>query len=882
MNQKELPKAYDPTEVESKWYQFWQDKNYFHAEADPDKKSYCITIPPPNITGSLHMGHALCYTIQDILGRWKRMQGFNTLILPGTDHAGIATQNVVEKQLKKKGLTRHDIGREKFLEKVWEWRKEYGGTIINQFKRMGYSFDWSRERFTLDKGYEDAVKEAFVRLHKKGYIYRGTRVINWCPRCRTAISDIEMEYKDLPGHLWHIRYPFADGSGSIIVATTRPETMLGDTAVAVNPKDPRYAGMIGKKLILPLVNREIPLIGDGILVDLEFGTGAVKVTPAHDPNDFEAGLRNHLEQIIVIDPDGKMTAEAGKYAGLDRDEARKAVVEALDAEGYLVKVEDYSHSVGTCERCGTVIEPLLSEQWFVKMKELAQPAIQAVKEGKIQFVPDRYTKVYIDWMENVRDWCISRQLWWGHRIPIWNCEECGHHNVAKEAPAVCEKCGSTKLTQDPDVLDTWFSSALWPFATLGWPQQTPELKSFFPTDVLVTAREILYLWVARMIFDSMEFMDEIPFKEVYIYATVLNKEGRRMSKSLGTGIDPLLLIDDYGADATRFGIVMQAGKGQDMRFGTDRTEMARNFANKIWNAARFVLMNLGPEGEHEGASKLPEASQLNLADRWILSRMNETIRIVNQSFAGYDFDEACKALYTFIWSEFCDWYVELAKPRMQSETPDAAVARAVLSSVLETTLRMLHPLMPFISEEIWQAVPHDGESIMKAAYPEFDESLVDSEAEDRMNQLMELTRSIRNLRAELGVAPGKEIHATLAAPSGLLEPFKNELNYVQSLSKAVINVASEAPAEKSLSALTNGINIYVPISGLIDVEKESKRLEGELARVEKELKRVNTKLSNEQFLNKAPADVVEKEQKIRRELIDQRTKIIERQELING
>ncbi|MEN6356883.1 MAG: valine--tRNA ligase, partial [Armatimonadota bacterium] len=715
----ELPKVYDPTNVENKWYKFWLDKNYFHPQPDESKSKYSITIPPPNVTGSLHIGHALCYSIQDVLIRWKRMQGFNTLCLPGTDHAGIGTQNKVEQALAKEGLTRHDLGREKFLERVWAWKKEYGGQIIHQFKTMGFSFDWERERFTMDAGYTDAVLESFIRLFDKGYIYRGARVINWCPRCRTAISDIEVEYVEQRSHLWHLRYPLEDGSGYIIVATTRPETMLGDTAVAVSPGDKRYEAMVGKNVKLPLTDRLIPIVADEH-VDIEFGTGAVKVTPAHDPNDFEIGMRHKLQQIVVIGPDGSMTQEAGTdYEGLDRFKARRKVVDDLDKLGLLDHIDDYSHSVGTCERCHTTIEPLLSEQWFCKMKELAGPAIDVVKQGKVKFHPDRYEKIFVEWMENVRDWCISRQLWWGHRIPIYKCDECGEVVAARSREDAISKlkCGHSSVTQDTDVLDTWFSSALWPFATMGWPKQTPELKSFYPTDVLVTSREIIYLWVARMIFSSLEYLDKIPFEDVYIYATVLNEEGKRMSKSLGTGVDPLELIGKFGADALRFALIQQTGMNQDIKFSDKRVEDTRNFGNKIWNASRFVIMNLegyGGEGLDEDA--------LHLEDRWIISRLNRVIETVNSSLATYNMDVAARAIYEFLWSEYCDWYIELAKPRLRGSDEEKSQVQSVLYYVLEATLRLLHPIMPFITEEIWQALPHEGESIMFAPYPEVDVS----------------------------------------------------------------------------------------------------------------------------------------------------------------
>ncbi|MEN6370499.1 MAG: valine--tRNA ligase [Armatimonadota bacterium] len=885
---EKLPKVYDHFQVEDKWYAYWLDKKYFHAEIDPSRENYCITIPPPNVTGSLHIGHALCYTIHDVLGRWKRMKGFNTLILPGTDHAGIATQNKVEQQLAEEGLTRFNIGREKFQERVWKWKEHYGGTIIMQLKRLGCSFDWERERFTMDEGYADAVQEAFVKMFDKGYIYRGARVVNWCPRCHTGISDLEVEYEEENSHLWFINYPLADGSGYIQVATTRPETMLGDTAVAVNPEDKRYMQCIGKTAILPIVGREIPIVDDSF-VDPEFGTGAVKVTPAHDPNDYEIGQRHKLPQIVVIGPEGKMTDEAGKYAGLDRYEARKRIVEELKEKGLLAKIEDYTHSVGKCQRCGTTIEPLLSEQWFVRMKELAQPAIDAVKDGRVRFVPDRYTRIYLDWMENIKDWCISRQLWWGHRIPVWKCADCGEYFASKTPADVCPKCGSTNIEQDPDVLDTWFSSALWPFATLGWPKETPELKNFFPTNVLITARDIIYLWVARMIFQSLQFMDNVPFHDVYIYATVLNEEGRRMSKSLGTGVDPLDLIERFGSDALRYALIQQAGMGQDMRFSDSRVENTRNFGNKIWNLSRFVMMNL--EGfdlaTYSGGfgSKQSEAMGLKLEDKWILSRLNRVAQIVNDGFGNYDMDDAARSLYDFLWSEFADWYVELAKPRLR--TDEREHVQYMLWHVLETSMRLLHPVMPFITEEIWQALPHEGESIMVAPFPEADEILMNDEAEQQMAAVMESVKLIRNLRAEVGVAPSKRVNIVAVSDnSEMIELLKAAADGIKSLARVeTFEVASESPdGDKGqyVSAHTAGFSVFMAVAGLIDVEKETKKIASEIASIDKDLARVNGKLSNEKFLKGAPAEIVEKERRIQSELTDKKSKLEERLEAISS
>lgn len=876
-----LPKVYDPQAVEPKWYEYWTERGYFHAEIDPSKPTYSITIPPPNITGSLHIGHALCYTIQDVLGRWKRMQGFNTLILPGTDHAGIGTQNVVEKALAKEGLTRHDLGREKFVERVWEWREQYGGTIINQFKRMGYAFDWDRLRFTMDEGYADAVLEEFVRWFDAGLIYRGVRVINWCPRCHTAISDIEVEYEEVAGHLWHIDYPLEDGSGVITVATTRPETMLGDTAIAVNPDDQRYTGMIGKNAVLPIMGRSIPIIAD-MHVDPEFGTGAVKVTPAHDPNDFEIGVRHKLPSVIVIGTDGSMTDEAGRFAGTDRYAAREAVVEELRGNDLLVREEEYLHSVGTCARCGSTIEPLLSEQWFAKMSEIAQPAIDVVKEGRVRFVPERYAGTYTEWMENIRDWCISRQLWWGHRIPVWKCLDCGEYTAAKTTVEACKVCGSKNVEQDPDVLDTWFSSALWPFATMGWPKQTPELQGFYPTSVLVTARDIIYLWVSRMIMTSLYFLDEIPFKDVYIYATVLNEQGQRMSKSLGTGIDPLDTIDKYGADALRFALIQQTGKNQDMRFSESRVEAIRNFGNKIWNISRFVLLSLDLDA---GIPTAPPSEKLRLEDRWILSRLQDTIASVNTGLGNYDMDDAARALYEFLWNEYADWYIEMAKPRLRGD--ESSVVKYVLYTVLETSMRLMHPIMPFITEQIWQSIPHAGESIMMAKYPEADESLRDASAEAQVGVIMEIVRAIRNLRAESGITPDKKVECAIVPKTGdakeAVEGGQESIRILAKVSK--LDIATESPATgetKYVSAHLPAADVYIPLAGLVDVDKEIARITSDLAGVEKELARSAGKLSNEQFLSKAAPAVVEKERRIAQELTEKRGKLQERLSTLRG
>ncbi len=871
-----LPKVYNPHVVEEKWYNFWMEKGYFHAKPEPGKPRFCITIPPPNVTGSLHMGHAVCYTVHDVLARWHRMRGFNTLVIPGSDHAGIATQNKVEQQLAEEGLTRFDLGREKFLERVWKWKEYYGGTIIMQLKRLGCSFDWSRERFTMDPGYADAVLESFVRLFNKGLIYRGTRVVNWCPRCHTGISDLEVEYQIEKSHLWFINYPLSDGSGHIQVATTRPETMLGDTAVAVNPEDLRYIEFIGKSVKLPILDREIPIVADSY-VDPEFGTGAVKVTPAHDPNDFEIGIRHNLPQITVIGPDGIMTEEAGKFSGIDRLEARRKVVEELEQLGLLALKEEYEHSVGTCSRCDTTIEPLLSEQWFVKMKELAQPAIDVVKSGKVRFVPERYTRIYLDWMENIRDWCISRQLWWGHRIPIYRCADCVEYTASKTPLSECEKCGSKNIEQDPDVLDTWFSSALWPFAVLGWPEKTPELEYYYPTDVLITARDIIYLWVARMIFSSLEYLNDIPFDDVYIYATVLNEEGKRMSKSLGTGVDPLDLIEKFGSDALRYALIQQVGMGQDMRFSDSRVENTRNFGNKIWNISRFVLLNL------DGViPSTPDLSELRLEDQWILSKLNRLIDTVNKGLAEYNMDDAAKGIYQFLWSEFADWYVEMAKPRLRDESQKPLV-QWVLWHVLESSMRLLHPIMPFITEEIWQAIPHEGESIMIAPYPEADLGLLNDQAEYSMGIIIDLIRAVRNLRSEIGLQSQK-VNAYIISSGQTARLVENNAMAIKTLARIEeLTIQEQSPSDKGqcLAAHLPGMDVLVPVSGLIDIEVELARVKSEITSIEKELTRVKGKLNNEQYLTKAPANVIEKDRRIESELSEKMEKLQERLKMLS-
>ncbi len=869
MQTDNLPKTYDPSGVEEKWYARWTEAGYFHAEPDPSRPKYSITIPPPNVTGSLHIGHALCYSIHDVLVRWKRMQGYNTLCLPGTDHAGIATQKKVADKLAKEGLSRIEIGREEFLKRTWEWKEQYGGQIIRQFKKLGFSFDWERERFTMDKGYADAVLETFVRLFDKGYIYKGARVINWCPRCASAISDLEVEYKEQEGHFWHYNYPLEDGSGFVTIATTRPETMLGDTAVAVNSTDERYAGLVGKKLRLPLTDRVIPIIADDY-VDKEFGTGCVKITPSHDPNDFEMGLRHNLPQITVIAPDGTMTEACGKYAGMDRYEARAEIVKDLEGLGLMVKIEDYTHQVGTCQRCGTTIEPLLSEQWFCRMKELAAPAIEAVRSGRITFWPKRYEKGYIEWLENVRDWCISRQLWWGHRIPVYKCSACGRFTASKTGVEACPDCGG-HVEQETDVLDTWFSSALWPFATLGWPEETPLLKAFFPTDVLITARDIINLWVARMIFSSLEYMNDIPFRDVYIYATVQDEKGRRMSKSLGTGVDPLEMIEKYGADALRYSLISQAGKTQDIRFSEKRVEIVSRFCNKIWNASRFVFMNSeGFRAEDYGLYK----DRFTAEDKWIISRLQKTAARANSALSTYDMDDAAKAIHDFIWNDFCDWYIELSKDRLRGEDRD--VVSWTLCYVLEASMRLMHPVMPFITEEIWQVLcGGPGRSIMVMPYPQADPDRIFEEAEEETGRLMDIVSAIRSLRLRLNIPNGKGAEA-VAVTSLDLSALADKIRFLGRLDRLDIRDSiSDEDKAAFAGAHLSGVDVYINPEGLIDVQKETEKLQKELRELDKELSRAQGKLSNEGFLAKAPEAVVEKQKAIVAELTEKREKLTE-------
>ena len=853
-NRKELPKTYDPKASEKKLYQFWLDGGFFHAEVDKTKPAYSIVLPPPNVTGQLHMGHAFDDTLQDILIRTKRMQGYSALWMPGTDHAGIATQIKVEEALRKEGLTRYDLGREKFLERVWAWKEKFGSRIITQLQSMGCSCDWERQRFTMDEGCSKAVKEVFIDLYQKGYIYKGSRIINWCPHCTTALSDAEVEYTEKPGHLWYIRYPLADGSGDLVIATTRPETMMGDTGVAINPEDPKLKHLIGKTCILPIMNREIPIVGDDYC-EIGFGTGAVKMTPAHDPNDFEVGLRHHLDIIRVIADDGTINENGGKYQGMDRYECRKAIIADLEEQGYLVKTEDYSHNVGTCYRCHNDVEPLISAQWFVKMEPLAKEALRVVYDGDIRFVPERFAKTYTNWMENVHDWCISRQLWWGHQIPAYYCDDCGEMTVSKEDVKVCPKCGSVHVHQDEDVLDTWFSSALWPFSTMGWPEKTPELDYFYPTSVLVTGYDIIFFWVARMIFSGMEQMKQRPFKDVFIHGIVRDNLGRKMSKSLGNGIDPIDVIETYGADALRFTLSTGIGPGNDTRFYYERVEANRNFCNKIWNASRFLLMNLEVED-----FTLPE--QLDLEDKWILSKYTALVREVTENIDKYELGIAADKLYSFIWDYFCDWYIELCKTRLTGADPEASVrAQKVLGYVLSGTMQLLHPFMPFITEEIWQALPHEGPSIMVSKWPEADDALLFPAEEAEMEEIMAAIRAIRNRRSEMNVPPSKKAALFLVTEKPALfadaEPFMKRLAWASS-----VTVQQQAPAEaaKMVSCVTQAAQIYMPMSDLVDFDKERERLQKELDNALNMVKRTEGKLSNESFVSRAPQAVVAAEQ----------------------
>lgn len=849
---KELQKVYTPKEFEDRIYQFWMEQEYFRAEVDSKKEPYTIVIPPPNITGKLHMGHALDETLQDILIRYKRMQGYSALWVPGTDHASIATEAKIVEAMKEEGVSKEDLGRDGFLERAWDWKRKYGGTIVEQLKKLGTSCDWSRERFTLDDGCSDAVNEVFVKLYEKGLIYRGERIINWCPHCLTSISDAEVEYEEQAGHFWHLKYPLADGSGCLELATTRPETMLGDTAVAVNPNDPRYQHLIGKMLILPLVNREIPIVADDY-VDMEFGTGVVKITPAHDPNDFEVGLRHQLPVINVMTDDAKMTEDCGKYAGMDRYEARKEIVRDLEAGGFLAEVEDHAHNVGACYRCGTTVEPRVSKQWFVKMEPLAKPAIDAVKSGKIKFVPERMDKIYFNWMENIKDWCVSRQLWWGHRIPAYYCQDCGEAVVSKEMPKACPHCQSKQFKQDEDTLDTWFSSALWPFSTLGWPNKTDDLDYFYPTSTLVTGYDIIFFWVARMIFSALEHTQEVPFKTVLFHGLVRDEQGRKMSKSLGNGIDPLEVIDNYGADALRFTLVNGNTPGNDMRYSDDKVKASRNFANKLWNATRFILMNLSDQ-----VDKIALPDELRIEDKWVLSKYNTLVKEVTENLDKFELGIAVSKLYDFIWDVFCDWYIELTKTRIMAGGETAVNAQKVLVYLMANTLKLLHPFMPFITEEIWQAIPNDCESIMIASWPEYREELNFTKEERDFEQIMDAIKGIRNARAEKNVPPSRKAAVYIA--TGHRSIFEQGAAFFEKLASAAeVQIAEEFVIENAVQVVTDSARIFIPMGELIDREKELERLNKEKAFCEKEIQVFKGKLSNENFTVKAPAQVVEAE-----------------------
>ena len=860
---KELPKVYDPGTVEKRIYEMWQSHGCFKGVIDPDKKPFSIVMPPPNVTGQLHMGHALDSTLQDILTRYKRMQGYAALWLPGTDHAGIATQIKVEEELRvKEGLTRYDLGREKFLDRVWEWKNKYGNRIVEQQKVLGASCDWDRSAFTMDETRAKSVRETFCELYEKGLIYKGSRIINWCPKCRTALSDAEVEYKDMPGSFWHIRYPIEDSDEEFIIATTRPETMLGDSGVAVHPDDERYKHLVGKNAILPLVGRKLPIVADEY-VELGFGTGAVKMTPCHDPNDYEVGLRHNLEQILCIDEDAKII-NGGKYNGMDRYEARKAIVADLEEQGYLVKVEPYNHNVGCCYRCGTVVEPLTSPQWFVKMKPLAEAAIEVVKDGRIKFVPERFTKTYMNWMENVHDWCISRQLWWGHRIPAWYCDDCGKITVSRTDPCECEHCHSKNIHQEEDVLDTWFSSALWPFSTMGWPDKTPELDYWYPTSVMVTGYDIIFFWVARMIFSGMEQMKKEPFHTVFIHGLVRDSQGRKMSKSLGNGIDPLEMAEKYGADALRFNLRTGNSPGNDMRFYVEKCEAMRNFCNKIWNASRFVMMNLTVEDNH-----LPEA--LETEDKWILSKLNRVVKEVCDNMDSFELGVAAGKIYDFIWDDYCDWYIELTKPRLNGDDEAAKEsAQRVLLYVLVEILKLLHPFMPFITEEIWQALPHEGDALMMQSYPEYSEKLNFPEDEANFGMVMDAIKAVRARRSEMNVPPSRKSHLIIVTDKA--KAFTDGEKFICKLAYASgVEVRAELPesTDGMVSVITDNARMFMPMAELVDLEKERARMEKELANAKKQLDGQNAKLANENFVSRAPEKVVnaEREKKAKLEAL---------------
>ena len=878
---KLLEKVYDPKKVEDKWYNFWMEKGYFRADVDSPKEPFSIVIPPPNVTGSLHMGHALNNTLQDILVRYKRMKGYNCLWMPGTDHAGIATQNVVERELAREGLDREEVGREEFIKRVWKWRQTYGGVIINQLKKLGASCDWSRERFTMDEGLSRAVREVFVRLYEQGLIYRGDYIINWCPRCTTALSDLEVDHHEIPAHLYHLRYPLEDG-GDLVVVTTRPETMMGDTAVAVNPHDKRYKDVVAKYVILPVVNRRIPVIADEY-VDTEFGSGVLKITPAHDPYDFEIGQKHNLDVVNVIDEHGKMTAGAGPYEGMDRFECRQQIVQDFQRDGTLLNVEDYHHNVGHCYRCKTMVEPYLSKQWFVRAKSLAEPAIEAVKEAWTRIIPSQWERTYFDWMHNIRDWCISRQIWWGHRIPAWYCEDCGEVMVAREEPQDCSVCESANLRQETDVLDTWFSSALWPFSTMGWPDETKELDVFYPTSTLVTGFDILFFWVARMMMMGLKFRGDVPFRDVYIHALVRDIEGQKMSKTRGNVIDPLVMIERYGTDAFRFGLAAFAAQGRDIRLSEERIEGYRNFANKIWNAARFALMNLG---DYEDDRKDIDVTVCSVADKWILARLNRIIAEATRAVEEYRFNDGAQSLYHFIWHELCDWYLELIKPDLYQEgrSERKTIAQKILVYALDGTLRLLHPYMPFISEEIWQQIPHEGDSVMVAQYPEVRSELVDEQAARDMEVVMGAITGVRNIRGEMGIPPASFVDAILVTEDENIAATLNKLSsFVKELARVhdvKIVLKGERP-RAAATALADGVEVFVPLEKLVaDPEKEQKRLSKELTKVTNDLERTQGKLAKKSFVTKAPPEVVNKERNKLDEFSALRDKLVRRLEII--
>ena len=874
--------TYNPKEIEQQWYTYWEEKGYFHEEVDTNKEPFSIVLPPPNVTGQLHMGHALDNTLQDILIRTKRMQGYNVLWMPGTDHAGIATQVKVEENIMKtEGKSRHDLGREEFLKRVWEWKQEYGSTIVKQIRSLGASCDWTRERFTLDEGYHEAVLKVFVELYEKGLIYRGERITNWCPNCLTALSDIEVEHEDENGHLWHIKYPvIGEEDVFLTVATTRPETMFGDVAVAVNPNDERYAHLVGKELLLPFVNRHIPIIADEY-VDQSFGTGCVKITPAHDPNDFEMGQRHNLESIVVMNPDGTMNAGAGHFVNMPRELARKQVVAELEAQGLLEKVEDHGHSVGHCSRCNTTVEPMVSKQWFVSMEPLAKPALEVVRDKSIEFVPERFTKTYTNWLESIRDWCISRQLWWGHRIPAWYCQDCGETIVTTETLTECPHCHG-KVEQDPDVLDTWFSSALWPFATMGWPDNTKEVKHWYPTSVMVTGYDIIFFWVARLIFMGLEFKEEIPFKHVFIHGLVRDSQGRKMSKSLGNGINPLEVIEEYGADALRFTLVTGNTPGNDMRFYMERVEANRNFANKIWNASKFVLMNL--EGFDE--SFVPSAEDYTLADKWILEEYNKTVTNITNNLDKFELGEAASAVYDFIWNTYCDWYIELAKPRLYNKEGgrDRQTAQYLLVSILRHMMELLHPFMPFVTEHIWQHLPHEGESIMVAPWPSTLSMEGFSSAAAHMNVMMDGIKGIRNMRAEMNVPMGKRSEVILVPATeelkGILETHGDYFHTLGWAEKVTVLSPDAPKPENATVTVVNGLEVYLLLKDLIDADKEKERIAKEQATVLKEIARLEGKLNNQGFLAKAPEAVVAKEKEKLEEYKQKQQALNEREEFL--